>query len=260
MKSDFDSAALTYDTDFTNTHIGKMQRDRVWSYLNQFLSRKENLNVLELNCGTGEDAIKLAGKGHKVTASDISENMLEVARSKKGADQVNFVTIDITQIAAHIFEEPFDLIFSNFGGLNCIDPLSVPDLSTNLHKLLSPSGSFIAVIMPDRCLWEEVYFLLKGKVDEAFRRTKDFALANVSGQKVKTWYFSPKKHSELMSEEFEMKKVRPIGFFIPPSYLEHYFLRHVNFLRRLNWLEQKIGGLPWLASFSDHYLIHYEIK
>ena len=55
--SGFDASATTYDTSFTNTEIGRLQRRRVYKYLNRYLNTSEPLNILELNCGTGEDAL-----------------------------------------------------------------------------------------------------------------------------------------------------------------------------------------------------------
>ena len=75
MDNSFDPVADLYDEIFSNTRIGKAQRDIVWKYL-----RKKNLinkNILELNCGTGVDAIHLA-QNNRVTATDASEAMLRI--------------------------------------------------------------------------------------------------------------------------------------------------------------------------------------
>lgn len=257
MKAKFDIAAESYDNDFTNSPIGRMQRNRVWKYLDEQLINKEELNILELNCGTGEDAIRLAKRGNKVLATDISEAMLKSARSKEGSNHVKFLSLDINEIENHSFPTDFDLVFSNFGGLNCLETSTVSKLGRIVSKVLRDNGKFIAVIMPNRCIWESFYFTLKGDLKNAFRRNKEFAIANVSGESVKTYYYSPSGFSALLGDYFRKEILKPIGFFIPPSYLESFFIKHPRMLNILNWLDRWFAVFPWQASFSDHYYIQY---
>ena len=76
-ESVFDSSAATYDSEFTNTPIGKLQRKRVYTYLLPLL--KPHTKLLEINCGTGQDAINLAGRVTKIYATDISQSMIDTA-------------------------------------------------------------------------------------------------------------------------------------------------------------------------------------
>ena len=62
--SPFDREAASYDVDFTYTAVGKLQRKRVYHFLAKSLSEKP-LQVLEINCGTGEDATWLASRGNR---------------------------------------------------------------------------------------------------------------------------------------------------------------------------------------------------
>ncbi len=196
MKADFDIAASDYDQTFTHTIIGKIQRDMVWEYLQKKLPWEKPLRILELNCGTGEDAIFLANMGHEVLATDISTHMLEVCKAKvKQAGLENQITIrrlDMTKLSELVFTEKFDLIFSNFGGLNCLPPQDLKKLFTAVKNRLSPSGKLIAVIMPDFCLIESLYFATKRASKKIFRRrTKSFLSVNINGVPIKTWYYSP---------------------------------------------------------------------
>ena len=78
MQNAFDQIASSYDETFTYTEIGKKQRNIVWDYLKRTLPADTQLDILELNCGTGEDALFLANIGHSVTATDASEEMLNI--------------------------------------------------------------------------------------------------------------------------------------------------------------------------------------
>src|ERR1700684_152928 len=76
----FDLLAEEYDTEFTRTLVGRAQRDAVWNVLDRHF--KAGQRMLELNCGTGEDAVHLAHRGIRVVGCDASEKMIEVARRR----------------------------------------------------------------------------------------------------------------------------------------------------------------------------------
>ena len=175
MNSTFNSVADNYDAAFTHTKIGKAQREIVWAYLEKVLSGKTELKILELNCGTGEDAVWFAGKGHSVLATDISEKMLEISEQKiqenNLSNRIKTKKVDLTKIVEQNLNARFDFIFSNFGGINCLDFNELYKLPDSLSKLLNPGGRLIMVIMPTFCWWEMIYFNLKLNLKNAFRRS-----------------------------------------------------------------------------------------
>lgn len=258
MMQGFDIAATDYDITFTHTQIGGMQRNLVYSHVEKLLSLSENQHILEINCGTGEDAIWLTGKGHNVFATDISSEMIRTANAKTEEGIVNphFEQMDINELGKQHFDTPFDLIFSNFGGLNCLSPDQLKLFFKNAFLHLKPGGHIIAVIMPKHCLLETVYFLFKGSTKKAFRRnTQQSVDANVDGVKIPTWYYNPNDIIEMTDGIFENIDLYPIGFFIPPSYLELFFKNK----KRLLHLFKKVDGLfqkkQWISKYSDHYFI-----
>ncbi|MBC8047852.1 MAG: methyltransferase domain-containing protein [Fimbriimonadaceae bacterium] len=256
MHNEFDEIANSYDDDFTNSEIGKLQRDIVWKYLD-----KQNItgkNILEINCGTGEDAVYLSKKGNHVTATDVSEQMLQAAQHK-------FIKNNLT-VESFIWDlnKPFplpakkyDLIFSNFGGLNCLSPEALKKLSLEFNQLLNADGRLIFVVMGRFCLWETFYFLFKGKFKSAFRRlSKEPVKAKLNDNTfVDTWYYSAKELNHIFSEHFKYINKKPVGVFIPPSYMENYFKNEKTRMKILMQTEKSIGGLKFLAPLSDHFLI-----
>ncbi|WP_339889682.1 class I SAM-dependent methyltransferase [uncultured Flavobacterium sp.] len=254
MKASFDKAAQNYDDTFSNSKIGKLQRNVVYHHLEKLLSNQK-LNILEINCGTGEDAIWLAKKNHIVIATDISNEMIAVANTKESHQNGIFVQADITTITEQFKDKKFDTVFSNFGGLNCLDKNELSQFLNSVSTILSEKGKLILVIMPKNTLWEKVYFILKGKFKTAFRRAKKVAFANVDGISVPTYYYNPKDIVNLSKSNFDCLAVKPVGFFIPPSYLEPFFKNKKGFLRFLNKLESKIKNWSFLSKFADHYLI-----
>ena len=68
--SAFDGVADRYDVEFTDTAVGRALRSVVWSRLVTVF--RPSQRILELGCGTGEDAIRLAMAGMSVVATDPS--------------------------------------------------------------------------------------------------------------------------------------------------------------------------------------------
>jgi SAM-dependent methyltransferase len=53
-------------------------------------------SILELGCGTGNDAVRLAREGYALTAIDLSTEAIERARTNFGAG-VNFLVADMAR-------------------------------------------------------------------------------------------------------------------------------------------------------------------
>lgn len=260
MKADFDIASSQYDTVFTFSNIGKAQRSRVFKYVKPLLKQKNKLSILELNCGTGTDAIEFGNLGHSVIATDISEGMISKAVAKKHSENITFQVQDINTITTSTFNRKFDLIFSNFGGLNC---LSKAQLATFLKKsvsLLNQNGKLVLIIMPKNCLWERLYFSLKGDFKNAKRRnTSKSIIAKVDGIDVTTSYYNPKDIVSLTNKFYEVENIKPIGLTIPPSYLEKSILAKKPLLTIFKGIDSIFTNTFW-AKYADHFLIELTKK
>lgn len=255
-ESAFDNYALSYDADFTHSAVGVLQRKRVWSYLSKNCSSEIQKKVLEINCGTGEDALWFFKQGYSVTATDLSTEMVGVAKEKLRDKNVSVFQSDLRLIGEKLKTQQFDLIFSDFGGLNCLSPDELKKISTEFSKLLTENGRLIFVIMGRNCKWERWYFKRKGDQASAFRRrSKEGIEAIIFDQKFSTYYYSPNEIEEIFSEQFALRKVKPIGIALPPSYLDNYFRKRPLFLKTLNVLEKILGNLSSFSDKADHYII-----
>ena len=257
MDSSFDKHAQNYDHTFTFSDIGQAQRKRVNLFLSEII-KDNNLDILEINCGTGEDAKYLTDKGHKVLATDISSEM--IVQAKKKYPKINFQTLDITSNALAILDTKFDVIFSNFGGLNCLSKEQLAAFLNVSETLLKTNGKAILVIMPKRTLWEQLYFIFKLQPKKAFRRNTQKAVsANVEGVKIPTWYYNPKEVVTLAKEKLKPDIIKPVGIAIPPSYLESFFMKRKGLLNCLIKTESWLSSSFW-AKYADHYLIAFSKK
>lgn len=254
----FDAIAQQYDQEFTDTAIGKLQREVVMKATHAVIPENAGC-LLELNCGTGADTCLLAARYPqlRIVSTDISSGMTEVTRHKVQQagleNRVQVVTAGFDDIGQVQLPAAADIVFSNFGGLNCIGPTNLVALNQVLSQKMASGGLFIVVLLGRFCWWETLYFLLKGKWRTAFRRrSKGPIAARLDAQTtVDTWYYAPKEFAALFPD-FKLTAVQPVGFWIPPSYLEPMFSRMPTLLNVLNRLEKAFRGSIW-ASAADHY-------
>ncbi|RZJ35769.1 MAG: class I SAM-dependent methyltransferase [Flavobacterium sp.] len=252
MEADFDIAAAVYDEQFTHSVIGRAQRRQVHHHLEKLLEKQKVSDILEVNCGTGEDALWFATRNLRVTASDISPEMLAEARKKQLNGSIRFCEADLRNISTDFGGREFDLVFSNFGGLNCLSHDEIAAFISNSSKLLRQNGLLILVIMPRNTAWEQLYFRLKGQKANYNRRQRQLS-ANVNGNQVPVFYYNPLE-IVAMAKELSVVEIKPIGLFVPPSYLEPHFKKQPSLIAFLNRLD-KVACSSSFAKYADHYLI-----
>jgi ubiquinone/menaquinone biosynthesis C-methylase UbiE len=253
----FSKQALVFDSyDASNTII-RYKRLRVREHVMSILPPESN--ILELNAGTGEDAIFFARLGHRVHATDIAEGMQTKLREKvRNAGLEQQVTAELCSFTA--LEElrdkgPYDLIFSNFAGLNCTRELD--KVLRSFPELLKPGGLVTLVILPPWSLWE-MLLVFKGQFRTAFRRWRagrKGAPAQVEGVHFRCWYYSPSFVIRTMKKSFELLQLEGLCTIVPPSYIEQFAERHATAFRRLREREDRWKDKwPW-RSIGDYYII-----
>ena len=105
---------------------------------------RESLSVLELGCGSGNDAIWFAKKGFNVTAIDVSENEINLAEEKsKGISNINYIIDDVHSFST---EEKFDIIYDRgciHNNQDMVGDRSLQILFSKLHQMLKDDGKII---------------------------------------------------------------------------------------------------------------------
>lgn len=255
----FDTYAQSYDDHFTNSLIGKAQRLQVYKKL-LLLIGLNNKSVLEINCGTGEDAIWLSKHGATVLATDISEGMINVAKNKLTNNSIDFKLLAAQDISS-LVPNTYNFIFSNFGGLNCLNNDELQKFKTGCEQLQKPSNQLVFVIMGTKCKWEQFYFSFKKDKAKATRRQNKTGVDTViNNSHFKTYYYSPDYIKELFIKNYNCISVNPIGLFVPPSYLEPYVVKRKGIFAFLKLLDKLFGNFSFLSNYADHYLIVFEKK
>jgi ubiquinone/menaquinone biosynthesis C-methylase UbiE len=96
--------------------------------------------VLELGCGTGNDAARLARQGFEVVASDFSTAALNEARRKYG-EQVDFRRADLSE-SFPFADGSFDAVMSNVA-LHMFSDAVTRAAFAEVHRVLRPGGLFL---------------------------------------------------------------------------------------------------------------------
>jgi SAM-dependent methyltransferase len=250
----FDNYAKNYDDHFTFSPVGLMQRHAVYSLLMPFLNNKSR--VLEINCGTGSDALEIGKYTLSVLATDASTKMIELCKAKNNsAANVSFNVNLIQDLNEEIKNSNF--IFSNFGGLNCLSPQEFAEFAHKCKVLLNTQADLFFVIMGRKCIWERLYFKFKGDQKKANRRDSTIGVETlINGSEFKTWYYSPKEIENFFGTEFKMVHTSGVGLFVPPSYLNPFFSNKKFLLKLLNGLDKLFCKFSWTANYADHFIIH----
>jgi ubiquinone/menaquinone biosynthesis C-methylase UbiE len=254
----FDRIAQDYDHVFTNTLIGRAQRDAVWKVLTRTF--RANDKVLELNCGTGEDAIFLAGNGISVFALDASPQMIARAEQRLHHNSPKsppvFCELPTERIAELHPETQFDGAFSNFSGLNCIADLR--PVAASLASLVKQNGRLVLCFSTRFCLIEIVYYLAVGQWRKALRRCKGYTKVTIDGAQFTVNYPTLREIRRSFAPNFRLDSCTGIGVAVPPSYLEGWARQHPRLFLLLCSLEGLLAAVPILRSTGDHVLFCFE--
>lgn len=257
----FTRQSTLFDEQYRNNSIIQYKRDRVRKHVQQYLI--VNSKILELNSGTGEDAIWFAQQGHTVHATDISTGMQAVLKNKTSAlnldETISTEMISFTDLENLKQKGPYDLIFSNFAGLNCTDELD--KVVRSFSSLLKPKGVVTLVILPKFCLWEFL-LLFKGRFKTAFRRlfSSKGVTAHIEGEYFKCWYYNPSYITKCLQNKFDLLAVEGLCTQVPPSYLEGFAEKHPKIFSFLKQKEEKWKTKwPW-KNIGDYYIISLQKK
>jgi len=259
-RSAFDELARSYDAVFTDSCVGRAQREAVWRELDQLFFAGSR--ILEIGCGTGVDACHLASRGVQVVACDSSAQMIEVAEERMRHERVKEL-VDIRLLAAEdidrVKQGPFDGVFSNFGVLNCVDDLG--RLSRHIAALVRPQARMLVCFMGPFCLWETGWYLAQGKAAKAWRRLQTNGVETQltpKGEVVRVRYPSVGTVVREFAREFRLVRIRGIGLAVPPSYLEPWAKRFPRLLRGVSRLDRVLGRVPGIQLGADHILLSFE--
>ena len=254
----FDGIAADYDTLFTFSAIGRTQRNVVWKRAAAAFAPGDR--VLELNCGTGEDAMFLARRGLEVTACDASVQMIEQAKVRKNR-QAPWAAVDFHVLPTErLYELPaqplFDGVFSNFSGLNCVADLGA--VACELAIRLRPQAKLLLCLSTRFCLWEILRYTVRGDFQKARRRWSGAAPVSLNACTFPVYYPTIRELRRSFAPSFRLRSVTGIGIAVPPSYLEKWIGEHPRLLAAMKCFDAVVCDLPGFRVIGDHMLLSLE--
>ncbi len=238
----FDRIADSYDETWTNTSVGRIQRNAVWRELDRVVKPRDR--VLDLGCGTGEDALHFMQADAIIETLDGSPAMVEAAR-RRG---VNARLWRIEQIGE--LTGSFDLVLSNFGALNCVQDLAA--LREPLTRLIHPAGTLAVCVMNRFCLWETLYYGIRGQRKNACRR---WSGQTETSSGLRVYYPSARTIKATFSPDFRLIHDLGIGVAVPPSYVKQI---PPPILNRLETCDSWVAGSKIGRSVADHRLLIFK--
>jgi SAM-dependent methyltransferase len=108
------------------------------------------MDILDLGCGPGLYSEVFAGKGHRVTGIDFSENSIRYAREEAKRKALNITYLRQNYLELELPEKQFDLallIYTDFGPLL---PGERHVLLSNIRRVVKPGGYFIFDVLNDK--------------------------------------------------------------------------------------------------------------
>jgi ubiquinone/menaquinone biosynthesis C-methylase UbiE len=250
----FSRTAERYDR-FAEDHPHQTRmRHKVYEHLTRHLA--PGARILELNAGTGTDAVHLAQRGFRVHATDIAPGMLkrlhdkvdrEGLRERISVQQCSFTELD------RINGGPYDAVFSDLGGLNCIADLA--PVVRSLPRVLRPGGVVTWVLMPPVCLWE-LALIFTGRARLALRRLAPRGTrAHLEGLYFTVYYFSPPEVRRAFGTEYRTLEIEGLSVITPTAESKNLAKRHPGVYRALAWLDDRLSHVPPWRGWGDYFII-----
>lgn len=234
----FDRIAGSYDTLWTKSNAGRAQRETVWSVIDEVF--RPGVKVLDVGCGTGEDAVHLGRLGVHVSAIDASGEMVRIATAR-GVAATQLAIEELDRIHA-----TYDGVLSDFGALNCTANLG--KLATLFARLVRPRGYVVICLLNRTCAWEMVWFGLRFRLRTAFRRVRHGGASSSLGLLV--YYPSAREVRRAFEPAFDIVRNKGVGVFVPPSFV-NLPARAVHVASRM---DERVGEFPMLRALGDHRL------
>jgi SAM-dependent methyltransferase len=252
----FDSVAADYDGPRGNNALIQDMRSEMWRLLDATFAPGSRL--IDLGCGTGLDAVRMARVGNHVTAADWSQRMVERTRERAEREQlagsVQAITVGAHELSRVDGQAEFDGAYSNLGALNCVPDLA--EMASQCARLLKPRARLLFSVIGRICPWEIGYYALKrnwGRLRVRFAA----AMVPVSMNKRIVWtrYYTPREFYGAFERQFTLEHWRGLCVLAPPPYMTRLKERHLRLYEGLWRLDRQVAGWPLLRNMGDHFVI-----
>jgi S-adenosylmethionine-dependent methyltransferase len=248
----FQSGANQYAA-YLETPEGRLRTDLAFANLEDFLPRSQaekSLCALDVGCGTGATAIRLARLGMHVTLLDSSSAMLDIAkraaRETGVTDKVVLQHGDATQLANLFRTRSFDVILCHNILEYCDDPGAV---LRGAARALRDSSAILSVLVRNQA--GEVFKAAIQAGDLAAAKnglTSEWGQESLYGGRVRL--FTPDSLRAMLTHA-SLAAIAERGVRVLADYLPPQVSRSADY-ERIFELERKLGGRPEYAAVSRY--------
>ena len=252
----FDSVAADYDGARGNNSLIQDMRSEMWHWLDATFA--PNSRLIDVGCGTGLDAIRMAQLGHHITATDWSPQMMQRTRDRAEREHVASLVQPVA-VGAHELqrlpgEGVYDGAYSNLGPLNCVPDLS--DVSRECARLLKTGGALVFTVIGRVCPWEIVHYVRRRRWARVrIRFAGNLVPVSMNKHTIWTRYYGPREFYRAFEPYFTLEHFRGLCVFAPPPYLTWVRDKHPRLHERLWQLDQRVSAWPVIRGMGDHFLI-----
>jgi methylase of polypeptide subunit release factors len=259
----FSRAAQHYDVDQHANRIASWSRQRSIDILERyFLS---NSRLLEIGCGTGEEAIHLARRGASIVATDAAHGMLAVLDAKLSAEPLLDARITPYVLPAHDLDRLLSVYgkayfagaYSSFGPLNCEPDLAPVALA--LSDLLEPDSTVVLSFVNKYCAWEVIWHLLRGRFRTAFRRFGHATTATVrfewQEEKVPVFYPRVDELEHTFAPYFTDIARIALPWLLPPQYLDRILRHRPRLFKAMSRIDRLLSNYWPFNVIGDHVVV-----
>ncbi len=260
-------AARAYDA-YATQYDSLLRENRINAYMRRELdavlasSFPSGTRLLELGCGTGDEAIALAARNCEVVACDPSAKMIGIATRKardRGLEgRVRFFAArarDLDGMSGDSWDRaPFDGAYASFS--LSYEPDLAP-VSRALGRRLRPSSPFVIAAMNRLCGVEWAASLAAGHPGLAGRRLRREAPHKVGAFVTSVFPRGVSETARAFRPTFRLEEVRALPLILPPAYANRAFVRWPGLLDLLERADPPVGRLPLMRLLGDHSVLRF---
>lgn len=179
----------------------------------EYLGDINEKSLLEIGCGAGEASVYFAKKGAIVTATDLSNGMLNVVNLVAKKHHVNVITKQCFADKLPFPENTFDIVYA----ANILHHVNIFDTVEEVKRVLKTGGVFVC--------WEP---LAHNPAINIYRRI---------ATEVRTTDEHPLRMSELkeIKKKFQQVTAKGTWFFTLYIFVKYYFIDKINPNKERYW-------------------------